>query len=89
MPDETRDRSRPSEHHILAGRALEPCVQAGTLSKLPQEIVAAYDAPFPDKRYKAGARVLPALVMSQQKTNQRAECLGRLRTMGETVLDGV
>lgn len=47
-------------------------VQAGTLSELPPEIVAAYDAPFPDKRYKAGARVLPALVMSQQKTNQRA-----------------
>src|SRR3954471_20319127 len=31
-------------------------VQNGTLTELPLEVVAAYDAPFPDDRYKAGAR---------------------------------
>jgi haloalkane dehalogenase len=29
---------------------------------LAPEVVAAYDAPFPDERYKAGARAFPALV---------------------------
>lgn len=30
--------------------------------KLPPEVVAAYDAPFPDESYKAGARQFPLLV---------------------------
>ncbi|MCV2491182.1 haloalkane dehalogenase [Geodermatophilus sp. YIM 151500] len=34
----------------------------GTVSQLPAGVLAAYDAPFPDDRYKAGARVFPALV---------------------------
>lgn len=37
-------------------------VQRGTVSQLPDAVVAAYDAPFPDDSYKAGARVFPALV---------------------------
>ena len=37
-------------------------VQMGTYTDLPAAVVAAYDAPFPDERYKAGARVFPALV---------------------------
>ncbi len=37
-------------------------VQNGTRTELPPEVVAAYDAPFPDDRYKAGARVFPSLV---------------------------
>ncbi|MFZ5757027.1 MAG: haloalkane dehalogenase [Pseudomonadota bacterium] len=37
-------------------------VAAGTGRKLSKEEIAAYDAPFPDKRYKAGARAFPALV---------------------------
>ena len=37
-------------------------VQNGTVSQLPPEVVAGYDAPFPDDRYKAGARVFPSLV---------------------------
>jgi haloalkane dehalogenase len=32
---------------------------------LPPEVVAAYDAPFPDDSYKAGARAFPALVPTQ------------------------
>ena len=37
-------------------------VANGCVSPLPAEVVAAYDAPFPDDRYTAGARVFPALV---------------------------
>ena len=39
-------------------------VQSGTVSELPPDVVAAYDAPFPDSRYKAGARAFPKLVPS-------------------------
>lgn len=37
-------------------------VYGGTVSKLTEDEVAAYDAPFPDDRYKAGARQSPLLV---------------------------
>ncbi|HEU4409555.1 MAG TPA: haloalkane dehalogenase [Polyangiaceae bacterium] len=39
-------------------------VQAGCARPLAPEIVAAYDAPFPDESYKAGARRFPLLVPS-------------------------
>ena len=37
-------------------------VNDGCVSDLAPEVMAAYDAPFPDESYKAGARVFPALV---------------------------
>ena len=37
-------------------------VQAGTRTRLPRDVIAAYDAPFPSQRYKAGARAFPPLV---------------------------
>ncbi|HEX3607108.1 MAG TPA: haloalkane dehalogenase [Candidatus Dormibacteraeota bacterium] len=37
-------------------------VNGGCVSDLSPEVVAAYDAPFPDDRYLAGARQFPALV---------------------------
>jgi haloalkane dehalogenase len=37
-------------------------VQAGSATRLPREVVAAYDAPFPSAEYKAGARMFPLLV---------------------------
>ncbi len=36
--------------------------QTITHYQLPPEIIAAYDAPFPEDRYKAGAAVFPSLV---------------------------
>ena len=33
-----------------------------TMTELPSEVIAAYDAPFPDDSYKAGARIWPSLV---------------------------
>ncbi|NRQ31043.1 haloalkane dehalogenase [Nonomuraea sp. NN258] len=37
-------------------------VQAGCRRELPKEVLAAYDAPFPDESYKAGPRAMPGLV---------------------------
>ncbi len=37
-------------------------MQLGTVSRLPKAVIRAYQAPFPGKRYKAGARAFPALV---------------------------
>ena len=42
--------------------AIGAIIQRATVSDLPPQVVAAYDAPFPDDRYKAGARQFPALV---------------------------
>lgn len=37
-------------------------VRRGCASDVPDEVAAAYDAPFPDESYKAGPRRLPAMV---------------------------
>jgi haloalkane dehalogenase len=59
-------------------------VRSGCLGDLPDEVAAAYDAPFPDASYKAGPRAFPALIpqtLDDPATldNQRAwEVLRRL-----------
>ena len=47
-------------------------IQRATVSKLPDDVLAAYDAPFPDDRYKAGARIMPSLIPTQLTVNHRA-----------------
>ncbi|MGI9576773.1 MAG: haloalkane dehalogenase [Microthrixaceae bacterium] len=37
-------------------------IQMGTVDEMPDGVVAAYNAPYPDDSYKAGARIFPALV---------------------------
>lgn len=37
-------------------------VSGGCATPLPAEVIAAYDAPFPEERFKAGARQFPLLV---------------------------
>jgi len=37
-------------------------IQGGTVTELSDEVVAGYDAPFPDKTYKDGAHQFPLLV---------------------------
>lgn len=37
-------------------------VSLGSVNPLSPEVIAAYNAPFPDDSYKAGARVFPLLV---------------------------
>jgi len=37
-------------------------VNGGCTTDLPEDVIAAYDAPFPDESYKEGARQFPSLV---------------------------
>jgi haloalkane dehalogenase len=37
-------------------------VSRAVVNEMPPEVVAAYDAPFPDASYKAGARAFPDLI---------------------------
>jgi haloalkane dehalogenase len=37
-------------------------IAGGTANGLGDDVIAAYDAPFPDESYKAGARIFPSLV---------------------------
>lgn len=37
-------------------------IDYATVGKLPPEVIAAYNAPFPSSRYKAGTRAFPKLV---------------------------
>lgn len=37
-------------------------IQSVTLARLPGAVVAAYDAPFPDESFKAGARAFPQII---------------------------
>lgn len=41
-------------------------ISGGCATKLSDDIVAAYDAPFPDDSYKAGARKFPSLVPTSE-----------------------
>jgi haloalkane dehalogenase len=58
-------------------------IQKGTTTNLRDEVVAAYDAPFPSRKFKAGARMFPALVPVRpddpaSEANRRAwEAFGR------------
>ena len=64
-------------------------ISGGTHTKLSREVIAAYNAPFPDESYKAGARVLPKLVPSQaddpEAVNNRA-AWERLKTFNNPLL---
>jgi haloalkane dehalogenase len=40
-------------------------VKGACRNELPANVIAAYDAPFPDDRYKAGARQFPLLVPTE------------------------
>jgi haloalkane dehalogenase len=40
-------------------------VGGGRISEVPPEVIAAYDAPFPDESFKEGARQFPLLVPSR------------------------
>ena len=42
--------------------AVGELIDRATVTELPPEVKAAYDAPFPDDSFKAGARIWPSLV---------------------------
>jgi len=56
-------------------------LQNATVSKLPPEVVAAYDAPYPDKTYKGGALQFPNLV----PVSEDAEALPSMRKAAEAL----
>lgn len=39
-------------------------VQIGTSTTLPAEVLAAYDAPYPDNTFKVGALAIPSIIMN-------------------------
>ena len=45
-------------------------IQQATVNNLSDEVVAAYDAPYPDDSYKAGARIFPSLVPTSPNNPQ-------------------
>jgi haloalkane dehalogenase len=47
-------------------------VNGGCATDLSDDVVAAYSAPFPDDRYKAGARQFPMLVPTAADDNRNA-----------------
>ncbi|MFX0133396.1 MAG: haloalkane dehalogenase [Candidatus Hodarchaeota archaeon] len=51
------------------------CVRGGTVTgnKLPQEVLDAYDAPFPDRSYKAGMQVFPLIVPTSPEMTGASE----------------
>lgn len=60
MPDsflQWREFSQSSPEFDIGG-----VINMGTVSDLSEEVLAAYNAPFPAEKYKAGARIFPALV---------------------------
>jgi haloalkane dehalogenase len=57
-------------------------VQSGTIAKLPPEVVAAYDAPFPSSAYKAGARAFPMLVPTTPDDPASAANRAAWKTLG-------
>jgi len=46
-------------------------IQMATVSKLSSEVIRAYEAPFPNESYKAGARIFPYLVPSELSKNRK------------------
>ena len=56
--------------------AIGGVVQFATVQKLPKEVVAAYDLPFPTNQHKSGARAFPPMVPSKPN----AEGVDRMNT---------
>ena len=48
-------------------------VAAGCVRPMADDVRAAYDAPFPEERAKAGARVMPTLVLQRQRSDHRCD----------------
>jgi len=52
-----REFSQKSPHFDIGG-----VINMGTVQSLSEDVLAAYNAPFPSEEYKAGARIFPSLV---------------------------
>lgn len=57
-------------------------IQGATVSDLSAEVVAAYDAPYPDESYKEGARQFPLLVPTSPDDPARDANLAAWKVLG-------
>jgi haloalkane dehalogenase len=55
----------------------------GCVRPVPDEVLAAYDAPFPDESYKAGARVFPLLVPIEPTAEEALNNLAAWKVLAE------
>jgi haloalkane dehalogenase len=60
MPEVWWAFRRAVEHAPVLG--ISRFVQAGCRIEPPEDVLAAYDAPFPDESFKAGPRAMPGLI---------------------------
>ncbi len=58
-------------------------IKKAVVTPLTEEIQAAYDAPFPDESYKAGARIFPALVPTSLEDPASAANLKAWEVLGQ------
>lgn len=56
-------------------------LQGATVRDLSPEEIAAYDAPYPDESYKAGARIFPSLVPTDEGMDGVAENIEAWKTL--------
>jgi haloalkane dehalogenase len=56
------------QEHLAIGNV----IQLGSTKELPDEIISAYEAPFPDESYKSGVRAFPELVPTEAEDPQAA-----------------
>ena len=56
-------------------------VSHGCTHRLSTEVVAGYDAPFPDERYKEGARQFPALIPTTPADPAHDACVAAWKTL--------
>jgi len=47
-------------------------IQAATMTDLSADVMAGYEAPFPNDEYKAAARIMPSLIPTQLRQNHKA-----------------
>ena len=58
-------------------------IDKATVTELPKQVIAAYDAPFPSRRYKAGARAFPQLVPTSTNDPASPACLAAAEGLGK------
>lgn len=56
-------------------------IQGATVTDLSPDIVSAYDAPYPDESYKAGARIFPSLVPTSVDMDGAADNIEAWKTL--------
>jgi haloalkane dehalogenase len=52
--------------------AIGSVIQLGSTKELSDEVISAYEAPFPDESYKSGVRAFPELVPTESENPQAA-----------------